>query len=33
VEPYIRLRDVGKRYDTKSGAVEACNDITLDIRQ
>jgi NitT/TauT family transport system ATP-binding protein len=33
VEPYIRLRDVGKRYDTKSGAVEACNDVTLDIRQ
>jgi NitT/TauT family transport system ATP-binding protein len=33
VEPYIRLRNVGKRYDTKSGAVEACNDITLDIRQ
>jgi len=33
VEPYIRLRDVGKRYDTKSGAVEACSDVTLDIRQ
>jgi NitT/TauT family transport system ATP-binding protein len=33
VEPYIRLRDVGKRYDTKSGPVEACNDVTLDIRQ
>ena len=33
MEPYIRLRDVGKRYDTKSGAVEACSDVTLDIRQ
>jgi NitT/TauT family transport system ATP-binding protein len=33
VEPHIRLRDVAKRYDTKDGAVEACTDITLDIRQ
>ena len=33
MEPYIRLRDVGKRYDTKSGAVEACSDVTLDIRR
>jgi NitT/TauT family transport system ATP-binding protein len=33
VEPYIRLREVGKRYDTKGGAVEACNDVNLDIRQ
>jgi len=33
VEPYIRLRNVAKRYDTKEGAIEACNDITLDIRQ
>jgi NitT/TauT family transport system ATP-binding protein len=33
VEPYIRLRNVGKRYDTKEGAIEACTDITLDIRQ
>ena len=33
MEPYICLRDVGKRYDTKSGAVEACSDVTLDIRQ
>jgi NitT/TauT family transport system ATP-binding protein len=31
VEPYIRLREVGKRYDTKGGAIEACNDVTLDI--
>ena len=30
---YIRLREVGKRYDTKSGAVEACSDVTLDIRR
>ena len=30
---YIRLRGVGKRYDTKSGAVEACSDVTLDIRR
>jgi len=33
VEAYIRLRDVGKRYDTKSGVVEACSDVTFDIRQ
>jgi NitT/TauT family transport system ATP-binding protein len=33
VEPYIRLREVGKRYDTKGGAIEACNDVTLDISQ
>ena len=31
MEPYIRLREVGKRYDTKGGAIEACNDVTLDI--
>jgi NitT/TauT family transport system ATP-binding protein len=31
VEPYIRLREVGKRYDAKGGAVEACQDVTLDI--
>ena len=30
---YIRLRGVGKRYDTKNGAVEACSDVTLDIRR
>jgi NitT/TauT family transport system ATP-binding protein len=33
VEPYICLRDVGKRYDTKSGAVEACSEVTLDVRR
>ncbi len=33
MDPYIRLRGVGKRYDTKNGAVEACSDVTLDIRQ
>jgi NitT/TauT family transport system ATP-binding protein len=33
VQPYIRLREVGKRYDTKGGAIEACNDVTLDISQ
>jgi NitT/TauT family transport system ATP-binding protein len=33
VEPYIRLQGVGKRYDTKDGAVDACSDIDLDIRQ
>ena len=32
-EPYIRLKNVGKRYETKDGAVEACIDINLDIRQ
>ena len=33
MEPYIRLRDVGKRYDTKDGAVDACTGISLDIRR
>jgi NitT/TauT family transport system ATP-binding protein len=32
-EPYIRLRNVGKVYQTKSGAVEACVDINFDIRR
>ena len=32
-EPYIRLRDVGKRYETKDGPVDACADISLDIRE
>ena len=32
-EPHIRLRGVGKRYDTKDGPVDACGDINLDIRQ
>jgi NitT/TauT family transport system ATP-binding protein len=30
-EPYIRLRQVGKTYDTKDGSVEACTGIDLDI--
>jgi len=32
-EPYIRLQDVSKTYQTKSGVVEACVDINLNIRQ
>ena len=32
-EPFIRLRGVGKTYDTKDGAVEACAGIDLDVRQ
>ena len=32
-EPYIRLRGVGKRYDSKDGPVDACGDIDLDVRQ
>jgi NitT/TauT family transport system ATP-binding protein len=32
-EPYIRLRDVGKVYDTEGGVVEACAEVTLDIRR
>ena len=32
-QPYIRLQNVGKVYDTKGGAVEACVDVNLDIRQ
>jgi NitT/TauT family transport system ATP-binding protein len=32
-EPYIRLREVGKVYDTEGGAVEACAEVTLDIRR
>jgi NitT/TauT family transport system ATP-binding protein len=32
-EPYIRLSDVGKVYDTQDGVVEACAGVTLDIRQ
>jgi len=31
--PYIRLQNVAKVYETKNGAVEACVDVTLDIRQ
>src|ERR1700739_3068841 len=32
-EPYIRLHNVGKRYQTRNGAIEACSDINLDIKQ
>ena len=32
-EPYIRLTNVGKKYQTKTGEVEACGDINLDIKQ
>ncbi|HEY8252747.1 MAG TPA: ABC transporter ATP-binding protein [Burkholderiales bacterium] len=32
-EPYIRLRGVGKTYETKDGAVDACAGIDLDVRQ
>ena len=32
-EPYIRLSNVGKKFHTKTGTVEACGDINLDIRQ
>ncbi len=31
--PYIRLEDVGKVYDTGNGTVEACADVSLDIRE
>ena len=31
--PHIQLQYVGKSYQTKSGIVEACTDINLDIRQ
>ncbi len=32
-EPFIRLTNVGKVYQTKTGPTEACLDINLDIRQ
>jgi NitT/TauT family transport system ATP-binding protein len=32
-EPYIRLTNVGKKFQTKTGEVEACGNINLDIRQ
>jgi len=32
-DPYIRLQNVGKTYQTRSGIVEACSDINLDIKQ
>jgi NitT/TauT family transport system ATP-binding protein len=31
--PHIRLQNVGKAYQTKSGVVEACTDVNLDIKQ
>ncbi|MGQ0652073.1 MAG: ABC transporter ATP-binding protein [Betaproteobacteria bacterium] len=32
-DPYIRLRGVGKTYETKDGAIEACAEVDLDIRR
>ncbi len=32
-EPFIRLHNVGKTYQTKSGLIEACSDINLDIKR
>ena len=32
-DPYIRLQGVTKRYETKDGPVDACTDISLDIRR
>ncbi|MEO8142745.1 MAG: ABC transporter ATP-binding protein [Betaproteobacteria bacterium] len=32
-EPHIRLKDVGKVYETQDGVVEACAGVTLDIGQ
>ena len=32
-EPYIRLTNVGKKFQTKTGEVEACGNINLDIKQ
>ncbi len=32
-QPYIRLQNVAKVYDTKGGAVQACVDIDLAIRE
>ncbi|HKF08022.1 MAG TPA: ABC transporter ATP-binding protein [Xanthobacteraceae bacterium] len=30
---HIRLKNVGKIYQTKSGVIEACSHVTIDIRQ
>src|SRR5438128_632600 len=30
---HIRLQNVGKIYQTQSGVIEACADVTIDIRQ
>ena len=32
-DPHIRLRGVGKTYESKDGPVDACGEINLDIRQ
>ncbi len=32
-QPYIRLQNVAKVYETKGGAVEACAEVNLDIAQ
>jgi NitT/TauT family transport system ATP-binding protein len=32
-DPYIRLQNVAKAYDTKDGVVQACADIDLEVRQ
>jgi NitT/TauT family transport system ATP-binding protein len=32
-EPYIRLKGVAKAYESRDGVVEACADVTLDIRR
>jgi NitT/TauT family transport system ATP-binding protein len=32
-QPYIRLRGVGKTYEAKDGAIEACAEVDLDIRR
>ncbi len=32
-ESYIQLRNVGKVYDAQGGTVEACADVSLEIRQ
>src|SRR5882672_1651028 len=31
--PHIRLQNVGKTYRTRDGVVEACADVSIDIRQ
>ena len=32
-EPFIRLTNVSKSYQTEGGVIEACADINLDIKQ
>ena len=32
-KPYIELNNVGKVYDTQDGVVEACADVSLEIRE